>query len=834
MKDFADDYRVWNEFLQEWPISRLSNMSLDEYILSGSQDTFTSWIESRLDKLGSIWGGSAFKFGVFSRANTDEKSSDNKLSYSDTHGWYTSLGDTAEEAFEKVRGYVAHVAQLATKGDLDGIEAFSHLGDAYKWKIAFHYQNHKQPTIINVFRREALAAFVGGVASQNMASLQRAALAKNTDGLAILEFGEKVWSVWSRKKIPVWKLSHGTSPFTEEEREQLLSERKAVVHSETGKKQGEHFIDAPIGSLFYLCHGNSARLIGQFTTQAKSSDKGDGWFERSYKVITSAVKHDRYTHNSKYWSPQGNSPFYMVKPRDLPEFEETLLKPFFNTDLVTLGTHYYGFTNISSPDNEVKEAEELEDTESINTVPEQCFNRIYYGPPGTGKTFRLMQLLKNYEQKAETATTEQQQQQFVNEKIMGLTWWQAIFSAIYELGGQAKVSQLLNHPFVKAVSERSSSSNHRSAVWANLQIHTIEDSETVKYKSRIAPAIFDKAHDSTWLLAGDWQEACSDLVELVDDYKKIVDGRESQASLKAIKRYKFVTFHQSYGYEEFVEGLRPVLSNDQEDGSVEYEIRPGVFKMLCNEARQNPTQRYAMVIDEINRGNISKIFGELITLIEPDKRQGQSSGITVKLPYSGDEFSVPANIDIIGTMNTADRSLALLDTALRRRFEFFPLLPDTRIEKAADDEFSAPLAGLIVKTEQGNIDIRLMLERINDRIEVLYDRDHYIGHAYFLALKEEKDDEERFNLLTYIFRTKIIPLLEEYFFEDWHKVRLVLADHQKPDGTRFIEQTDVQEDLQELFGNYDIDLYSVKPRYKLNEDAFKSPEAYIGIYSNIS
>src|SRR5690554_6325570 len=143
MEIYSEQYNLWDEFLEEWPLSRLSEMTLDEYIKAGSQDTFTSWIESRLDKLGSIWGGSAFKFGVFSRANTDEKSSDNKLSYSDTHGWYTSLGDTAEEAFEKVRGYVAHVAQLATKGDLDGIEAFSHLGDAYKWKIAFHYQNRK-------------------------------------------------------------------------------------------------------------------------------------------------------------------------------------------------------------------------------------------------------------------------------------------------------------------------------------------------------------------------------------------------------------------------------------------------------------------------------------------------------------------------------------------------------------------------------------------------------------------------------------------------------------------------------------------------------------------
>ena len=311
-----------------------------------------------------------------------------------------------------------------------------------------------------------------------------------------------------------------------------------------------------------------------------------------------------------------------------------------------------------------------------------------------------------------------------------------------------------------------------------------------------------------------------------------------QQDTGAVQRYSFVTFHQSYGYEEFVEGLRPVLAGDAEAGEVAYEIRPGAFKELCRKARQAPDQRFAMVIDEINRGNISKIFGELITLIEADKRDpldGSAPPVEVVLAYSGEKFSVPANVDIIGTMNTADRSLALLDTALRRRFDFVPLLPDTRAEKVAGDEDSAPLAGLVVTTDAGTIDVRRMLERINERIEALYDRDHCIGHAYFTGLARVTDGPQRLKALATAFRQRIVPLLEEYFFEDWRKIRLVLGDNQKRDQDvrlQFVVEGGAHEqDLTALFGdNHGLDSYATKRRYSLRESAFDDPAAYIGIY----
>lgn len=461
---------------------------------------------------------------------------------------------------------------------------------------------------------------------------------------------------------------------------------------------------------------------------------------------------------------------------------------------------------------------------AVNVV-RQPFNRIYYGPPGTGKTYELSKLLKrDYEQAMASVSNEEWRSQVIAEEIAVLTWWEGTAAALYDLGRNATVSQLIEHPFIQAIAARSTNRNVRAALWATLQAHTIEESETVNYKRRLSPAIFDKSAGSIWKFAGDWQDACEDLIKLVDRLKA---GRQDTG---ALHRYSYVTFHQSYGYEEFVEGLRPLLDIEAESGEIQYEIRPGVFKELCRKARLAPDQRFAMFIDEINRGNISKIFGELITLIEPDKREGAKNAVTVTLPYSGESFSVPANVDIIGTMNTADRSLALLDTALRRRFDFVALMPDAR------DEGGSPLHGLRVTVGEKTIDIPRMLTAINQRVEALYDRDHCIGHAYFTTLAQVPDGDERLVALSQVFSNRIVPLLEEYFFEDWQKIRLVLADNQKPEPARFVvESQDHEEDLAKLFGSdHGLDTYATKRRYSAQDAAFSDPDAYIGIYQTLS
>lgn len=413
--------------------------------------------------------------------------------------------------------------------------------------------------------------------------------------------------------------------------------------------------------------------------------------------------------------------------------------------------------------------------------------------------------------------------------------------------------------------------------------------------------------------------------------------------LKSDGRIAFTTFHQSYGYEEFIEGIRPVLGKSKSE-NLEYKIESGVFKKFCEAARKTnrdndftgkiwairsragdhdidfdytdylyakgvvmvesieddkrqcnlfnriekddivilgrenklyafgvvtdskPTkidcgpfhwqrkvkwnkinidkdfsdigspeicvsnfavaqskinvknlyqlldidEPYVFIIDEINRGNISKIFGELITLIEETKREGTNEQMSSILPYSGKPFSVPSNVYIIGTMNTADRSIALMDTALRRRFQFVEMMPNTDILRN------------IGADHIDDLDVAKMLDVINERITFLYDREHTIGHALFTKLKDNPNIET----LASIFRKSVMPLLQEYFYEDYQKIQLVLGDNGKTESShKFIIDEKVK--VKSIFKGYVDDVVDL-PEYKytINESAFMNLEAY--------
>lgn len=374
-------------------------------------------------------------------------------------------------------------------------------------------------------------------------------------------------------------------------------------------------------------------------------------------------------------------------------------------------------------------------------------NQILYGPPGTGKTYTLKQ---DYFPKYTLREASLTKEMFFEETVRDLTWWQVIGLALLEIG-TSKVSDILANRWVSEKARLSESKNVRATLWGTLQMHTIQESNTVAYKQRQVPLIFDKTEDKAWqLFENELQEQFPELYDIRDSVNKFAPNPH-----KEIKHYVFTTFHQSFAYEDFIEGIKPKLNTEAGDAEVSYQIENGVFKALCIRAQSDPDNRYAIFIDEINRGNVSAIFGELITLIESDKRLGAEHEIKVRLPYSKTDFGVPSNVDIYGTMNTADRSVEALDTALRRRFSFVEVMPKPSLLK--DIEFK----GFMLKE---------VLQTINERIAFLLDRDHTIGHSYFMQL--QSGDTEG---LKAIFKNKVIPLLQEYFYHDYEKIALILG-----------------------------------------------------------
>lgn len=827
----AELQTIWDQFLDRWPLEKLPQITLVDYTAAGTNESFCYWLEEKTEELGSFWGGSAFKFGIFSRKDKGQRENGGGASYIDDYAWYSKYGDTVEAAFAKVKALLVQVATAARNGRFEDIDEID-LGPAFKWKLAFLYQDRVNLVVLPVLKPEVLRRELGEPAKDWPASRLHRHFSELRGAQSVFE---QATAIWARHKE--W-LAQQLSPA-------VAQEWLECCGLFTPIKEPSKYVAG-----FQTADGRQLALIRETQKVTLFLMTGD-WLE--------AVQ-DRLDAITPYGAEASrNSNLAANAPQLATGHEVVSVKVPTLEALVALAEAYAGGV-AAAVTNALFEKESRMDM--ARSAP---LNQILFGPPGTGKTYEVVEAaLKVIE--PEYFQTHRHDRKALkdkfdalmrDERIRFVTFHQSFSYEDFVEGIRATTNAegQLEYDVEPGVfrliceAARNASAqlvdigvSARPRVW-KISIDGTGFSETKRYCLEHGEARIGWGH------VGDLRQLTEDSPEynalgsgdkgtlryFADVIQKgdILVCIRSATTMAAVGvvtgQYRFEPHPPAPVRDDYknvlpVDWIYPDLDlsilplNDDNEFTLktvyklnriswgalrDYLEREQAASTLSKSQKQRSIEPYVLIIDEINRGNISRIFGELITLIEPSKRAGAPEELSVTLPYSRQAFSVPGNVYLIGTMNTADRSLAALDIALRRRFVFLEMPPRPEL-----------LNGMTIE----GIDVAALLRVMNQRIEVLLDRDHCLGHAYFLPLK----DDNAFARLAAIFRDQILPLLQEYFFEDWERIRWVLNDQNAPaDVPTFIRRSTAADNLQKLFGNAASEL-GMPARWELNPDAFTS------------
>lgn len=575
-------------------------------------------------------------------------------------------------------------------------------------------------------------------------------------------------------KINVWKISHGNDgSFTEVEREKYYDQGIITVHRDTGKGQGHDFENGiKIGDHFYLCYGNNGiKLLGKITSEAAQlASKAQGWLYRSYEVVAySNIPDEPYTAAQKGWTPNYNSTAKRVPENDYVEFEKNILLPCFDLKIQDLISD----ETVTHPSNDTDETMnywwlnaspkiwsfsniEVGQVVEYTSINEKGHKRKIYKNFENVKVGDMVIGYESYPEKAIVAICKISQEHD-GERI----WVEKVQNLINPIKYKdlLDINELRNMEYFKT--PRGSLFKLTQEEYEAI-MDLIKDDEPSGPKGSLELYSKEDFLNEVFI-----PEPLYDEITILLNRKKniILQGAPGVGKTFAAKRLAYslmgsvddsriemVQFHQNYSYEDFVMGFRPV-----EGGG--FELRNGIFHQFCIKASNDPNQDYYFIIDEINRGNLSKIFGELLMLIENDKR---GSKFAVPLTYKPDSrFYVPQNVFIIGMMNTADRSLAMIDYALRRRFCFIEMEPAFNTQA-----FRRHLADSRIHLD--------LIEKIISRLIYLNNliaadsnlgRGFRIGHSYFCNASTDE------NWYQSVIQYEINPLIKEYWFDNEEKAQ---------------------------------------------------------------